>query len=241
VDDYEIWISPVWNPDGYEYCYYVDNWWRKNRNPPYGVDLNRNYPFGWYSGCSGSSDPYSETYKGSGPASESETKTMIAFSNDRHFAKVIDYHSYGSEVLHGYCCHSHPFSNFYRTEAISLSTMAGYGGSIRGPSAEGEEYEWQIFTNGSLAFLMETHVEFQPSYASACAESEQIWPSTMWLIQRPISVSGRIADSITGEPIVTEIIIKDVNFQNGEVFINEPKFGRYHLFLPPGTYNLEVS
>ena len=112
VDDYEIWISPVWNPDGYEYCYYHDNMWRKNRNPPNGVDLNRNYPFGWDSECSGSTDPYSETYKGSGPASEAETQTMIAFSNDRHFAKVIDYHSYGRVVLNGYCGHSHPFSSF---------------------------------------------------------------------------------------------------------------------------------
>ena len=241
VDDYEIWIVPVWNPDGYEYCYYVDNWWRKNRNPPDGVDLNRNYPFGWSSGCAGSTDPYSETYKGSAPASEAETKTMIAFTNDRHFAKVIDYHSYGREVLYGYCCHSHPFSSFFHSEAVSLATVAGYGGSTRAPSAEGEHYEWQIFTNGSYANLMETHNEFQPSYASALAEAAQVWPGTLWLLERPISVNGNIVDSITGEPIVTPINIVDVAFSNGEEFINEPRFGRYHLFLPPGTYTLEFS
>ncbi|MDH7507342.1 MAG: M14 family zinc carboxypeptidase, partial [Candidatus Thermoplasmatota archaeon] len=72
VNNYEIWISPVWNVDGYEYVYNVDNYWRKNRHPyppGIGVDLNRNYPFGWYSSGSGSTDPTSETYKGPYPAS----------------------------------------------------------------------------------------------------------------------------------------------------------------------------
>jgi len=241
VDDYEIWIVPVWNPDGYEYCYYYDNWWRKNRNPPNGVDLNRNYPFGWSSGCSGSTDPYSQTYKGSAPASEAETQTMLAFSDDRHFAKVIDYHSYGREVLYGYCCHSHPFSSFFQSEAVSLSTAAGYYGSIRVPSSEGEHYEWQIWDNGTYANLMETHVDFQPSYSSAQAEAAMIWPGTIWLLERPISVSGNIVDSITSEPIVTPINIVGVSFSNGEEFISEPRFGRYHLFLPPGTFTLEFS
>jgi hypothetical protein len=241
VNNYEIWIVPVWNPDGYEHVFYVDNMWRKNKFPPDGVDLNRNYPFGWNSGCSGSTDPYSETYKGTSPASELETQTMIAFSNDRHFAKVVDYHSYGREVLYGYCCHSHPFDSFFNSEAISLSSASGYGGSVRGPSAEGENYEWQIYTNGTYANLIETHSDFQPSYSSALTEASTVWPGALWMLQRPISVSGHITDSITGEILVTSIIIDGVSFSNGEEFYNEPMYGRYHLFLPPGTYTLEFS
>jgi len=199
VDEYEIWIAPVWNPDGYEYVFNVDNMWRKNRFPPDGVDQNRNYPFGWYSSCSGSTDPYSQTYKGSCPASEAETQTMIAFSNDRHFAKVLDYHSYGREVLWGYDCSSHPFASFFQSEAISLSTAAGYSGSNRPPSAEGEHYQWQIAMNGSYANLMETHTSFQPSYTSAQAEAALVWPGTLWMLERPISLSGHVKDSVTGE------------------------------------------
>ena len=50
VDGNEIWIAPVWNPDGYQYVFDVDNMWRKNRHVfagGTGVDQNRNYPFGW--------------------------------------------------------------------------------------------------------------------------------------------------------------------------------------------------
>ena len=88
---------------------------------------------------------------------------------------------------------------------------------------------------------METHTEFQPSYSSALAEAEQVWPGTIWLFNRPISVSGHIVDSITGEPLVASINIIDASFSNGEEFFSEPSYGRYHLFLPPGTYTLEVS
>ena len=50
VNDNQIYLAWDWNPDGYRYVFDVDNNWRKNRLPnpdgSFGVDLNRNYPFG---------------------------------------------------------------------------------------------------------------------------------------------------------------------------------------------------
>lgn len=244
VDEYEIWITPVWNVDGYEYVYNFDNYWRKNRHPyppGIGVDLNRNYPFGWYSPGSGSTDPNSETYKGPYPASEEETQTMIAFGNDRHFVKVLDYHSYGREVLFGYYTLTHPFTSFFQSEAVQLSIASGYGGSIRVPSADGENFQWHLAYNGSYSNLIETHTDFQPSYASALSEAQLVWPGALWMLQRPISVSGHVVDSLTHEPLVAEIKLNGINFQNGEHFFSEQRFGRYHLFLPSGTYSIEFS
>ena len=65
MDNAEIWVVPLLNPDGYEYSRGEDSFWRKNRRPiypsdvppefnefmvpssdgtlGYGVDLNRNY------------------------------------------------------------------------------------------------------------------------------------------------------------------------------------------------------
>lgn len=244
VDEYEIWIAPVWNPDGYVYVFDVDNLWRKNRHVfagGVGVDLNRNYPFGWDSACSGSTSPSSDIYKGPGPGSEAETQTMIAWSQDRRFAKVHDFHSYGRETLHGYACLSHPFGNFWSEEAITCSTAAGYGGDVRSPSADGEHFQWQLAMMGAHAFLTETHTSFQPTYASAQAEAAQVFPALIWQLQRGISVNGHVTDVATGNPVVATISYDDVAFQNGETNTSGGPFGRYHAFIPAGDYALSFA
>jgi murein tripeptide amidase MpaA len=49
IDNCQIWIVPVVNPDGYEYSRKSDRMWRKNRRDngdgTFGVDLNRNVSF----------------------------------------------------------------------------------------------------------------------------------------------------------------------------------------------------
>ncbi|MDH7507227.1 MAG: PKD domain-containing protein, partial [Candidatus Thermoplasmatota archaeon] len=170
-----------------------------------------------------------------------ETQTMMIFGKDRHFAKVLDYHSYGREVLFGYLSLYHPFQSFLQAEAVQLSIASGYGGAVRVPSADGENYQWHLAYNGSYANLIETHTDFQPSYSSAISEAQLVWPGVIWMLQRPITISGHVVDSITQKPLVAEIKLKNVNFQNGEHFFSEPRFGRYHLFLPSGTYTIEFS
>ncbi|MEE9116505.1 MAG: M14 family zinc carboxypeptidase, partial [Thermoplasmata archaeon] len=76
VDNREVWIIPMVNPDGRFYdgdddpAVYTN--WRKNRVPngdgSTGVDLNRNYGHMW-GGAGSSDDPSSEVYRGSGPFS----------------------------------------------------------------------------------------------------------------------------------------------------------------------------
>lgn len=88
VNNRELFFVPVVNPDGYVYNQQTDpnggGLWRKNRQPDpggcVGVDLNRNYAFGFNNNpnCS-SGDPCSNIYRGSGPFSEPETTAVSNF------------------------------------------------------------------------------------------------------------------------------------------------------------------
>ncbi len=244
VNSHEIWIIPVANPDGYNHVFAVNNNWRKNRRvfaQGVGVDQNRNYPLGWTAPCAGSTMVTSDTYKGPSAASEAETKAIMALSTDRHFAKVLDYHSSGRVVLWEYNCLTHPFAAFLQQQAIALSNASGYGGNNSSPSAEGEEPEWQLAARGALAFLTETHTTFQPSYASAQSEAALVWPGTLWFLQRPITIRGNVTNASNGAPLVASISYVGVAFSNGESNSSEPDFGRYHCFLPAGPYSIQFS
>ena len=77
VDELEIFVIPVVNPDGYVYTWGPQRLWRKNRrdngNGTFGVDLNRNWGYEW-GGVGSSGDPGSGTYRGTAPFSEPETQ-----------------------------------------------------------------------------------------------------------------------------------------------------------------------
>jgi Zinc carboxypeptidase/Carboxypeptidase regulatory-like domain len=244
VNGHEIWIAPVWNPHGYNHVFTTDNLWRKNRRVlagGVGVDLNRNYSQGWNASCAGSTSVTSETYKGPSAASEPETQTLITWSQRERFAKVIDYHSYGREVLYSYLCLSHPFTSWMQQEAAALSQASGYGGLTRLPSAEGEHPEWQLAKMGAYAFLIETHTQFQPSYTSAVNEANLVWPGILSVLERPVSVSGHVTDAGTGAPLAATIELPNVTFANGESNASGGSYGAFHMFLPPGTYDVRFS
>jgi len=102
-------IIPLVNVDGYVYTWGTGSnvrLWRKNRRlnsgTIYGVDLNRNWDDHW-GGEGSSSNPSSDTYHGTAPFSEPETKAASAFYKDNGpYAGAIDYHSYSQLVLRPY-------------------------------------------------------------------------------------------------------------------------------------------
>lgn len=112
VNTTEMWFIPVANPDGYDFTFEEgQRLWRKNLRdndgdgfivPGDGVDLNRNFPTRWgYDNEGSSPNPASETYRGTGPASEPETQAI-----DSLFASItpeflVNYHSAAELLLHG--------------------------------------------------------------------------------------------------------------------------------------------
>jgi hypothetical protein len=94
---------------------------------------------------------------------------------------------------------------------------------------------------GAYAFLIETHTEFQPTYDSAVSEAAMVWPGILSVLERPISVSGHVTDVRTGNPVAATIELLNVTFPNGETNASGGSYGAYHMFLPPGTYDVRFS
>lgn len=248
VDTHEIWVAWSFNPDGHEYCWTTNALWRKNRRlisgTTYGVDLNRNYPLGWSSTCGGSTTPSNETYRGSSALSERETQVMQAFANHRRFAKLIDFHSYGRDVLYTYRCTAFPalLETWYQSEAVSLALACGWtAADIRKSSAEGEHFQWEIWRHGTHAFLVELGTAFQPAYTEVVTESLSTWGGVQWILSRPIPLSGHVRDACTGLPIAADISVSGIAYSAGEIRESSPTTGRYHVFLPPGTWTITYS
>ncbi len=105
VDNSELWIIPMLNPDGLEYSIHTFRWWRKNRRDngdgSFGVDPNRNYSYMWGFDDEGSSpNGWSQVYRGKSPLSEPETDALSMLFIQREFQAAISYHTYSELILY---------------------------------------------------------------------------------------------------------------------------------------------
>ncbi|KAL7625942.1 hypothetical protein AAE478_002711 [Parahypoxylon ruwenzoriense] len=96
LDNYDFYILPIVNPDGFLYTQSTNRLWRKNRQTrtgtsAIGTDINRNWPYKWDG-------------EGSSTSPGSELGDQLAAKNG--IKLYIDWHSYGQYVLtpYGYSC-----------------------------------------------------------------------------------------------------------------------------------------
>ncbi|XP_047992762.1 uncharacterized protein LOC125231359 [Leguminivora glycinivorella] len=106
ITNKDWYILAVMNPDGYVYTHTTDRMWRKNRakyGQCVGVDLNRNFSYGWgESGEDGSSeDPGSIFYRGPKAFSEAETAAVqkAILESQAEFKAFLSFHSYGEVII----------------------------------------------------------------------------------------------------------------------------------------------
>ncbi|HEX7700509.1 MAG TPA: M14 family zinc carboxypeptidase [Kofleriaceae bacterium] len=121
VDRSELWIVPVVNPDGYQFSWGTDRYWRKNRRDRLGVDLNRNFSVAW-GGAGSSRFPRSDVYRGAYAFSEPETAALRDLAMREHFAKHVDFHAYGQLILYPW--------NYTGTPAKDRDLFAAVGDGI---------------------------------------------------------------------------------------------------------------
>lgn len=107
IDNLDIYIIPMLNPDGVEYDIATGSYryWRKNTNKfsgtkVIGTDLNRNYDFRWCQEGASTSQS-ADTYCGPNVFSEPESQRLRDFmSSNKNIKTALTYHSYASLVLY---------------------------------------------------------------------------------------------------------------------------------------------
>ena len=174
ISNREMWFIPVVNPDGYAYNELIEpnggGMHRKNRlntncgnGSNRGVDLNRNYGFGWGSNDTGSSpNPCSATYRGDAEFSEPETQAVRDFIINHEFNNVLHYHCYSNVYIHPWGNGSFPEDPDSSTLVDIGREMARYNGypvgtglSTIGYTVNGDAVDWTYGDQSIISYVPE--------------------------------------------------------------------------------------
>jgi carboxypeptidase T len=168
LESRDIWVVPIVNPDGKNFDIATGRYqmWRKNRrnngDGTFGVDLNRNYSFGWGTGGS-STNTSSDVYMGKAPFSEPETQAIRDFVRGKSNTKVLlTFHTFSELILYPWGGKYDPISNKKDLAAFEsmANTMAGWNKYTPQQSsdlyiASGDTVDWAYGELGIFAFTFE--------------------------------------------------------------------------------------
>ena len=227
INNREMWFIPVVNPDGYVYNETIEpdggGMHRKNRldtgcgdGTNRGVDLNRNYGYGWGSDNTGSSpNPCSTTYRGESPFSEPETQAVALFIIEHEFKNVLHYHSYSNIYIHAWGDGSLPDEPDLTTLTEVGEEMARYNGypvgtglATIGYTVNGDAVDWTYGEQDIISYVPEVG-----------SSSQGFWPSEDDVIQLCIDQvhSNKIFAFVAG----TDIIVHSYQLSEEDVIPGE--------------------
>jgi len=213
VNNRQIWLVPLVNPDGHAYVFSTDRWWRKNRrrngDGSYGVDLNRNYGYMWgYDNQGSSPTPSDQTYRGPGPFSEPEVQAIRDLCLQHRFRISLSYHSYGELFLYpwGYRAMNTPDHAVFKALADSCVAYNGYapGNAASGTIyiTNGDSDDWlygeQTAKNKIFGFTPEVGVQFHPDTSRITQE-----------ILQNLGPNLYVCYAAGEEPIITHAPLRD--------------------------------
>jgi len=206
VDNTEIIVVPIMNPDGYLYNETTNpaggGMWRKNLRDngdgSFGVDLNRNWPYRWAWDDIGSSTiGTSQIYRGTAPGSEPETQVMMDYINSRDFAIIINFHSHGQFVSRIWGFDGWIYDADKRLSRSVLESINAYTGYFIDtyPAYNGNAPDWQygeqMLKKKCFAVLPEVGTEFWPPASQIAPIRSLHYPSNLALIEMAQDLWGR--------------------------------------------------
>lgn len=275
VDAYQIWCVPMVNPDGVDIVFTEDRLWRKNASDndgnnkitwKDGVDVNRNYEWGWGNKCLGSASGTTEaTYRGLAEVSEPETRAMIDLGRRIGPVFYVEYHSYGEDVFYALGCDptlspqlstvqgpdqsiSRVIAEDFAAQFVQADGGSGFVPSAYGNRVDGIGRDQHAHDSNAMAFVVELNSAgeggFQPDYAT--------WrnntvlgqrPSWLWLLDRIAgpAIGGVVEDAQTGMPVQADVRLDELTLPDDRRLTSRADTGRFHLIVVPGSYTLRVD
>lgn len=260
LSQWNVWIVPMLNVDGNNIVWTSNNMWRKNaattNGRVHGVDINRNYAYGWNK-CNGSSGSLSnDAYRGLSPASEPETQALQNFAKSIRPTGSLSYHSYSELVLYPYGCdgvvtgENAMFSSYAQGLSKLLPTDSsptkfytpGAPWQIL-YSVDGDSMSYMYAELGALSFTFEINQSFQPSYdikAATVAKHRTAWTYFMNRMGQNL-LTLKIVDGRTSQPTTAQIGISNIQLVQGEKPYQTNAGGVFFKVLDPGTYTLTLQ
>jgi len=243
VDEIEIWINPLANPDG-TYAGGNDTVSGAQRRNANNVDLNRNFP---------------DMLDGDHPDGnewQPENIAMMDFFDAHHFVLSSNLHS-GSEVVNypwDRIQQRHADDDWWqevsRTYADAVHEIAppGYMDGFDNGITNG--WDWYMITGGRQDYLnyfkncREMTLELSNTKFLPVNQLEDHWSwnreALLLYIKECLYGIRGVTSSTGGNPLVSKIEIPDHDNNNSYIY-SDPTFGNYHRMLYPGNYDLEVS
>ncbi len=238
MDELEIWINPLANPDG---TYLTGNEItapvRANAN---GYDLNRNFP-----------DP-----QVSNSILQKETLDMIRFMRKHHFIISANFHS-GEEVV------NYPWDRWSRRHADDnwfYDISRKYADTVHEYSAPGymiflkdgvtNGWDWYSITGGRQDYVTwelqgrEVTIELDNDYITPSGDLSSLWNynwrSLLGYLENALyGIRGKVTDINTGLPVPAKITIPGHDRDSSLVY-SDTLTGSFSRLIEPGSWNLLV-
>jgi len=240
VDNLEIWINPLANPDGmYRTGNVISSPTRYNAN---GIDLNRNFP-----------DPMTPN-----TMQQKETLDMMKFLGQHRFVLSANFHS-GAEVV------NYPWDRwlskihaddswFYGISRAYADTVHVYSGPAYMNDLDNGVTRgavWYIIYGGRQDYVTyglqgrEVTIELDEQSVTPAAQLPLLWQNNRnsllgYLENALYGIQGKVLNAATSAPVPSKIFISGHDKDSSQVY-SDTLSGGFIRFLEPGSWNITFS
>ncbi|MFZ2098014.1 MAG: M14 family zinc carboxypeptidase, partial [Anaerolineales bacterium] len=236
VDKLEIWLCPIYNPDGYV---------NGTRYNAHGQDLNRDFPDRF-------TDPIDD------PAGrEPETQAFMNFGYAHRFVMGANYHT-GAQVLnYPWDAIADPdYPEYAPDDQLFIDFGIGYtsrnpdlwGGGF--PQGITRGWQWYMIYGGmqdwAYNYRGEHHVTLEISFTKSPPfnQMDSYWEHNReamlwWMQQAWTGLNGEVLDARDSTSLDATLTLVGRDVPN--TILTDPEIGDYHRVISPGSYTLNAS